>query len=113
MKKDEVKDKTKKQNDKKSKKASHKIDSSSQISKKQSRMLSEILSALFGFHQEFLLDDLRWRRAFGFIPISYNINKLWLVKILMKNGKSPPFLDPKWDKIPNLNHRNLLILGML
>jgi len=30
-------------------------------------------------------------RGLSFIPISYNINKLWLVKILMKNGKLPRF----------------------
>ena len=28
-------------------------------------MLSEVLSALFFRHQEFLLNNLRWRRAFG------------------------------------------------
>jgi hypothetical protein len=28
-------------------------------------MLSGELSALFGLHQEFLLNSLRWRRAFG------------------------------------------------
>jgi len=76
-------------------------------------MLSGILPTLLDCHQEFLLEGSGRRRALSFIPISYNINKLWLVKILMKNGKLPPFLGPKWDENCNINYCNLLILRAL
>ena len=62
---------------------------------------------------ELLLEGSGRRRALIFIPISYNINKLWPVKILMKNGKLPPLLGPKWDKVSNTKCRKLLILGNL
>jgi len=76
-------------------------------------MLSELLSSLLICYQKFLLENSGRRKAFSFIPISFNINKLWLVQILMKKGKLPPFFGQKWDENFKLNHCKLLILSDL
>jgi hypothetical protein len=68
---------------------------------------------LYIYLKKFVVDNMRGRRALSFISISYNINKLWLVKILIKNGKITLFFDTKWDKISNVDYRNLLILSKL
>ncbi len=76
-------------------------------------MLSEILAHLLVCHQEFLLENAGQKRVFSLIPISFNINKLWFVKILMQNGKLPPFFDSKRDENSNMNCRKCQILGSL
>jgi len=60
-------------------------------------MRSEILPSLFGGHQEFLLDNLRWRWSFGHEGKLEGTNETSSSIIGGGEGSSPVFrFFPRW-----------------